>query len=134
MLMTPGFRRLMMRVLSTLATVSTLVICTASAVAQTGCITGLVIDEAGCPQEHINVEARGTWTHYQTWTNSNGEFQIQGVPPAKYGIISGEADGPYPNYANSFFYGTADLLLSVAASGQCEHVVVHLGPATARLN
>ena len=64
-----GFRRVMLIVLSTFGT---LVICTTSAVAQTGCITGLVIDETGRPRKHIKVEAVGTWAHYQAWTDANG--------------------------------------------------------------
>jgi len=56
-------------------------------VAQTGCITGLVIDESGHPREHIKVEAQkpgGGWTRHETWTDANGRFQIRDLPPTAY--------------------------------------------------
>jgi hypothetical protein len=137
MLMTPGFRSVMIVVLNALAAISTLGFCATSAVAQTGCITGWVIDETGHPREHIKVEAAkmgGSSIHHQAWTEMNGRFQILGLPPANYEIVSGDAEGPYPNRANSFFYGTPELYLSVTASATCENVVVHVGPKTARLN
>jgi hypothetical protein len=123
--------------LTTLAVIATLTICGSSVVAQTGCITGWVIDETGHRREHIKVEAIKMgmgWTHHQAWTEANGRFQILAVPPAEYQIVSGDAEGPYPNYANSFFYGTPELHLSVTASDKCQDVVVHVGPKAAKLN
>src|SRR5215831_1864449 len=133
----PGFRRVMFVFLKIFATVAALSLCSTWAVAQTGCITGLVIDENGHPREHIKVEAQKmgmSWTHHETWTEANGRFQIRDLPPSEHAIVTGEAEGPYPNYANSFFYGTTELRVSVGASDACEDVVVHIGPATARLN
>jgi hypothetical protein len=137
MRMTPGFRSLMVFFLSTLATVPTLGFCATSAVAQTGCITGLVTDETGHPLGHVKVEAvkmGGSSTHHQAWTEANGRFQIPGLPPVKYEIVSGDSGGPYPNHANSFFYGIPELYLSITASDKCEDVVIHVGPKVAKLN
>lgn len=137
MRMPPGLRSVMIIFLNTLATIATLGFWATSAVAQSGCVSGWVIDETGHPLEHIKVEAvkmGGSWTHHQAWTEANGKFQILNVPPAKYEIVSGEAEGPYPNHADSFFYGTPELYLSVKASSTCENVVVQLGPKAAKLN
>jgi len=137
MRMISGIRSRAIMFLQSLAIISLFGFCATSAVAQTGCVTGLVIDEAGHPLGHIKVEAVKmgmSSAHHQAWTEANGRFQIPALPPVGYEIVSGDAEGPYPNHSNSFFYAIPELYVSVTPSEKCQDVLVHMGPKVAKLN
>src|SRR5437660_365718 len=110
-------------------TIILLILCTTAAAAQTGCITGLVLDEGGKPRENMKVEARKpgfSWLPTQARTDANGRFQILGVPPDRYEIVVDQG--------TTFYYGKPEPHATVTDSEKCESVVIRLGPDTATLN
>jgi Tfp pilus assembly protein PilF len=55
-----------------------------------GILTGRVINSAGTPLQDVKVEVEteGAGTVASTYTDSNGLFQIAGVPPGRYVVVA----------------------------------------------
>lgn len=107
------------------------------AVAQTGCITGVVLDDTGNPLSKINVEAQKLVQinppRITTQTDANGKFEMHDVPAARYTVGVNDVKRNYPGSGSMFLYGKADPQITVTVSDVCENVVLRLGPPAARL-
>lgn len=75
-------------------------------VAETGSIGGTVNDDAGNPLAGIAVGAQGGSTGwYEAVTDSNGQYQVTGLPDQEY-VVSFE--DPSGTYAAEYYDGTTD--------------------------
>src|SRR5258708_36273474 len=103
-----------------------------SAICQTGCITGTVVDEHSNLLKGIHVRANPSAAFFghepSVDTDQDGRFRIQDIASGDYTIIASDEFRNYPAYA----YG-AEPRISVAVSETCIDVPIHLGPKAAKL-
>ena len=103
-----------------------------AAVSQTGCVMGVVVDDAGRPIKGMRVGlAEHTWDGGQqpageAVTDESGSFEIDGIPPGEYGIGAS-------NYAIGYPGKLPFRKISIAVSGPCTTITYNAGPSTASL-
>ena len=99
---------------------------------QTGCVSGVVVDNVGRPIKGMQVGlAEHTWKGEQqpagqAVTDESGNFEIDGVPPGEYGLGAS-------NYAMGYPGKLPFQQVSVTASGTCTSVTYNAGARTAIL-
>src|SRR5215472_9563090 len=107
-----------------------------SAVAQTGCISVVVLEAKGKPLAKMEVRV-SRHTSAQWWTqdtDDKGHAQFTGLPPGSYTVVSRNQDLGYPD-TNSFdFTDIAHLPeYTLADSQQCLEVTMQREPPAGRL-
>lgn len=98
---------------------------------QTGCLSGVVVDDSGQPIKGMRVGlAVRTWNGQQpvgsAVTDEAGEFEINDIPPGNYELGANNDDLGYP--------GTIPLQqVSVSLSRPCTAITYNAGPRAAKL-
>ena len=100
--------------------------------AQTGCLTGSVIDNAGQPVKGIRITVGdNVWTTAQIspepHSDESGQFRIEGIPPGKYTANASNDQLGYPG----IWWPMRDV--SIAASALCTNIIFNVRSRAAKL-
>jgi len=103
-----------------------------SAPAQTGCLIGSVVDNAGQPVEGIRISiGDNVWSTAQIspapQSDESGQFRIEGIPPGDYKANAFNDQLGYPG----IWWPLRDV--SIAASSLCANINFKVGSRTAKL-
>jgi Carboxypeptidase regulatory-like domain len=99
---------------------------------QTGCVTGVVVDNLGRPIKGMQVGLAehtfdgGQQPAGQAVTDESGTFEIDGVPPGEYGLGA-------QNYSIGYPGKLPFQQISIVASAPCTTITYNAGARTAKL-